>query len=228
MAILTTPDLVRMGARTVDGIDNVQGRRLNTVIWILAALSTIFLALRLYAKLYRNRKFWWDDHFLVASYVRLTGRNCPTFHSSNLQVHPGLTFPSGTKAAFLVSIILQSVCVHYGLGLHDSQIPSENVFPLSKASYASGFCSIISLAWSKTSFSLTLLRITSGWTKWVVWFTIVTVNLVLGVNAAFQWLRCWPIAKAWDWNLEGTCVNESVVEVYQTFAAGRLARGLPP
>jgi hypothetical protein len=72
MAMPTFPEPVRMGARTVDGIDNVQGRRLNTVIWILASLSTIFLALRLYAKLYRNRRFWWDDHFLVASYVGLT------------------------------------------------------------------------------------------------------------------------------------------------------------
>jgi hypothetical protein len=111
--------------------------------------------------------------------------------------------------------------VHYGLGLSDAVIPIENVFPQSKAAYASGFCSIISLAWSKTSFSLTLLRITSpGWMKWVVWFTIISVNLVLGVNAAFQWLRCWPIAKAWDWNLDGSCVDEKVVEVYQTFAAG--------
>lgn len=132
-----------------------------------------------------------------------------------------MTFPVGTKAAFLVSIILQSVCVHYGLGLPDTEIPFENVFPQSKASYASGFCSIISLAWSKTSFSLTMLRIAGpGWMKWVVWFTIITVNLVLGVNAAFQWLRCWPIARAWDWNLDGSCVDEQVIEVYQTFAAG--------
>jgi hypothetical protein len=121
----------------------------------------------------------------------------------------------------MVSIILQTVCVHYGLGLPDTEIPDENVPMQSKASLASGFCSIISLAWSKTSFSITLLRITGpGWMRWVVWFTIITVNLVLGVHAAFQWLRCWPIAKAWYWNLDGTCVDEKVIEVYQTFAAG--------
>jgi hypothetical protein len=77
MAILAMPEPVRMGARTVDGIVNVQGRRLNIVIWILASISTIFLSLRLYAKVYRNRKFWWDDHFLVASFVSLPGRTSP-------------------------------------------------------------------------------------------------------------------------------------------------------
>ncbi|KAK4118315.1 hypothetical protein N657DRAFT_583832 [Parathielavia appendiculata] len=191
MAILTFPEPVGLGARRVDpGVDNVQGRRLNTVIWILASLSTIFLTLRLCTKVYRNRPFWWDDWFLVGSF-----------------------------AALLVAIILQSVAVHFGLGLAESQIPWENSFSMSKVSLASGFCSIISLAWSKTSFSLTLMRITSGWTKWVVWFTIVTVNLVLGAMAALQWLRCWPIARAWDWSLEGSCIAEGVIEAYQTFGA---------
>lgn len=77
MAIPTVSDLVRMGARTVDGTVNVQGRRLNIVIWVLASLSTIFLSLRLYVKVFRVRKLWWDDYFLVASFVSLTGRTSP-------------------------------------------------------------------------------------------------------------------------------------------------------
>jgi hypothetical protein len=87
MAILTIPEPVRMGARTVDSIVNVQGRRLNIVIWILASLSTIFLSLRLYAKVCRNRKLWWDDHFLVASFVSLIGRISPS-SALTYRVHP--------------------------------------------------------------------------------------------------------------------------------------------
>ncbi|KAK4096182.1 hypothetical protein N658DRAFT_436653 [Parathielavia hyrcaniae] len=185
------PEPARIRARRVDpGVSNLQGQRLNIVIWILGSLAIIFLGLRLYTKLYRSRRFWWDDWLL-----------------------------GGSFAALLVSIILQSVAVHFGLGLPEAQIPWENSFSLSKVSLASGFCSIISLAWSKTSFALTLLRITSGWTKWVVWFTIVTVNLILGAMAALQWLRCWPVARAWDWHLEGTCIEEGVIEAYQTFGA---------
>ncbi len=46
------------------------GWQLNLVFWILTSLATIFLALRVYCKFLRGRKLWWDDHFLIASWVR--------------------------------------------------------------------------------------------------------------------------------------------------------------
>jgi len=46
-----------------------QGALLNLSIWTLAAGSTGFLALRVWAKLRRDRKLWWDDHFLTAAWV---------------------------------------------------------------------------------------------------------------------------------------------------------------
>ncbi len=39
-------------------------------IWVLTVVSAIFLALRVYAKLMRRRSLWWDDHFLILSWVR--------------------------------------------------------------------------------------------------------------------------------------------------------------
>lgn len=46
------------------------GPQLNLVFWLLTGLSLVFLSLRLYCKIYRGRSLWWDDHFLVASWVR--------------------------------------------------------------------------------------------------------------------------------------------------------------
>lgn len=89
----------------------------------------------------------------------------------------------------------------------------------SQLSYAAGFSAILAAAWSKTSFALSLLRITNGRTKWFVWFIIVTVNIVLGVSATVLWITCWPVAKLWYSDIEGRCWPTTVVEKYQTFAS---------
>jgi hypothetical protein len=49
--------------------DENHGPYLLRVIWPLAALSTFFLGLRLYCKLSRRHRLFWDDYFLLASWV---------------------------------------------------------------------------------------------------------------------------------------------------------------
>jgi len=44
--------------------------RLLWAIWSLTIAAAVFLALRVYCKLSRHRSLWWDDHFLIASWVR--------------------------------------------------------------------------------------------------------------------------------------------------------------
>jgi hypothetical protein len=46
------------------------GSQINFTIWLLTALSAMFLALRVYCKFLRHRGLWWDDHILIASWVR--------------------------------------------------------------------------------------------------------------------------------------------------------------
>jgi hypothetical protein len=46
-----------------------QGPGLNATIWTLIAISSIFLALRVYCKFSRHRGLWWDDWILIASWV---------------------------------------------------------------------------------------------------------------------------------------------------------------
>ncbi len=47
------------------------GPYLNRVIWTLAGLTTLFVALRVYCKFLRRRQLWWDDYVLLAAWVRL-------------------------------------------------------------------------------------------------------------------------------------------------------------
>jgi hypothetical protein len=43
--------------------------RLNWAIWAFTIASAVFLALRVYCKFTRARTLWWDDHFLIGSWV---------------------------------------------------------------------------------------------------------------------------------------------------------------
>lgn len=47
-----------------------QSLKLNISVWMLTALSALFLSLRIGCKLMRNRGLWWDDHILIISWVR--------------------------------------------------------------------------------------------------------------------------------------------------------------
>ena len=39
-------------------------------IWVVTVVSGLFLGLRVYCRLTRNRAMWWDDYFLILSWVR--------------------------------------------------------------------------------------------------------------------------------------------------------------
>ena len=39
-------------------------------IWVLTIVSGLLLGLRVYCRLTRNRALWWDDYFLILSWVR--------------------------------------------------------------------------------------------------------------------------------------------------------------
>jgi len=68
MKVESTIDNIDLGGVNVD-MDMDMGPYLLRVIWVLGALSTALLGLRLYSKLWRRRPLWWDDWVLVAAWV---------------------------------------------------------------------------------------------------------------------------------------------------------------
>lgn len=83
-----------------------------------------------------------------------------------------------------------------------------------------GFWSILGTAWSKTSFAITLLRISEGRIRWVIWAIIVSVNIILYLAACFMWLQCNPPAKTYTPWLDGECWDPHVIIAYNAFTAG--------
>ncbi|KAJ9136866.1 Integral membrane protein [Pleurostoma richardsiae] len=166
------------------------GPQLNFTIWLLTALSALFLGLRVYCKFFRHRGLWWDDYVLIASWVTLAA-----------------------------GVSLQSVCVSYGFGKHIWDIDHTKILPFLVVSTIAGFLLILSAVWSKTSFAITLLRISDGWIKRFVWFVIITINIALGVSALFQFIQCWPVEKQWYPHVKGTCWPKRFLVRYNIFTA---------
>ncbi len=46
-----------------------RGMETVTVVWVLTAAATVFLALRIYCKAKIARGMWWDDYVLIVSWV---------------------------------------------------------------------------------------------------------------------------------------------------------------
>ncbi|KAK3901529.1 hypothetical protein C8A05DRAFT_44827 [Staphylotrichum tortipilum] len=167
-----------------------KGSKVNIVCWLLAALSAAFLGLRLFCKFKTHRGLWWDDHVLIVSWVFL-----------------------------LISIAADSSMVPLGLGMHLSDVDSANLTQIGLLSNVASTFSMLAAVLSKTSFAVTLLRITNGYTKIFVWFAIVIMNIGMGLAALFVWVKCNPVRKTWDFAVPGTCLDSHAMMVYSVFAA---------
>jgi hypothetical protein len=79
--------------------------------------------------------------------------------------------------------------------------------------------SIIAITLSKISFGVTLLRLTSGWTRYYVCFAITTLAVFAIPAATVPWTQCKPIAKTFLDILPGTCVDKRPSVRYGNFQA---------
>lgn len=165
--------------------------------------ASVFLALRIYCKfLARGRRgLWWDDWILVAAWVLLV----------------------------LDAALATHMVVRYKYGVHiwdwpPVQKPSElDAFVMVAAVRAT--ITITAIAWTKTAFAITLLRLTERWVKKVLWFIIVTVNVSLGLSAMIFWIQCTePLAKSWTPSITvGKCwLNMKTIEHYNIFSGCKL------
>ncbi|ORY56339.1 uncharacterized protein BCR38DRAFT_451083 [Pseudomassariella vexata] len=170
-----------------------RGPLINTIGWTITILSFAFLALRVYCKFSRKNGLWWDDHFLIASWL------CTLTH---------------------VSII--SSIIALGFGKHELHIDPRNRSTISFNGFVAGALAILASAWSKTSFALTLLRISGrdGWLRWLLWGIIVSMNVAMISNAISLFFSCQPAAKAWDRSLPGKCWDPQVSVVWGIAAGG--------
>jgi len=168
-----------------------QGLKMNVVDWSLHIFATLFLALRIYCKFTRKRGMWWDDYILVAAWLCLT-----------------------------VETALLSAMIGLGFGLHIWDFNPANGPQLLMYINVAGTLSPTAAIWSKTSFAVTLLRVTERKTKAFVWFLIVSGNIFMGLSPLFLWVQCRPLEKAWNPFVPGQCWAPDVLMKYNIFSGG--------
>ncbi|MBE3046855.1 hypothetical protein IMZ48_30870 [Candidatus Bathyarchaeota archaeon] len=125
----------------------------------------------------------------------------------------------------MVSATFGSISTTMGFGNHSWNVDMQSVSfsKLLVIMNQTGFWSIFGTAWSKTGFAITLLRISEGKVRWLIWFIIVSVNIILYVAAILMWVQCTPIEKTYTPWLEGDCWDPQVIIVYNSFTAGMLS-----
>lgn len=166
------------------------GPQINYAIWMLTALAGAFLALRLYCKFLRHRGLWWDDHILILSFIFTVAQT---------------------------SFISYTVSIGYGQHIWDFHPKDLQTFLF--MSNTGGFFSILAAMLSKTSFAMTVLRISDGWTRRFIWFIIVSMNVILGFAAIDTYAQCSPAEKVWRPMLLGNCWPKEFIINYNIFTA---------
>ncbi|KAI0170535.1 hypothetical protein BJ166DRAFT_197689 [Pestalotiopsis sp. NC0098] len=165
------------------------GPRIDGISWALTATASVLLGTRLYVRVTQSR-LWWDDYFLLFSVLLL-----------------------------IVHVSLSSYAVTLGFGKHTAIVPVENLYTLVKLVSVTSALTLIAAAFSKTSFALTLLRLTDGWLKRAVWAIIITLNLTLFINAILPFTRCTPSEASWNPAVEGTCFDILITIRFSIFGA---------
>lgn len=121
-------------------------------------------------------------------------------------------------------MIIESAIVTHsttlGYGHHIWDFDSNKLDPLILPANVANTFLITGSVWSKTSFGLTLLRITDGWYRKFIWFCIITMNIAMFLSALFLWTSCTPIRKTWDTEVKGTCWDQKTSAYYNIFASG--------
>lgn len=167
------------------------GPTILATIWGTTALASLFLGLRLWVKLRTVRKLYWDDYILVASWFMLLGFGSTATY--------GVVFGRGVDVA-------------------DEKF-SQSASQLHLTVVIATVFSVLGAAWSKTSFAVTLLRLTTGKIRALVWFAIISMNLILDFVVILQFIWCQPAYYAWTGSPSDKCWSPKVIMYYSITAS---------
>ncbi|KAF7532054.1 hypothetical protein G7054_g8319 [Neopestalotiopsis clavispora] len=160
------------------------GPKIDGVCWSLTAVTAVFLGVRLYVRSTQS-KLWWDDYVLLISWLLL-----------------------------VTAVGLSTYAVTLGFGRHIEDVPVDNIWELVKVTDITSALTLVGAACSKASFALSLLRLTSGWTKVTIWFIIITMTSVLCANAVLPYARCYPSELAWNPHVHGNCFFDVRISIH--------------
>jgi hypothetical protein len=125
------------------------------------------------------------------------------------------------QLTLLTSNIFLSVGVAHGFGRHIYVLSPDEASLMGYIWEWTGTFAILAVMLSKTSFAVTLLRVLDGSSlRLLLWAIIITMNVAMGLNVIFGWVRCLPVQKGWHPDLPGQCWTPGIYMKYSMFAGG--------
>ncbi|KKA21752.1 hypothetical protein T310_4273 [Rasamsonia emersonii CBS 393.64] len=149
------------------------------VLASMTALAALAVGLRLLARHERKQKLWWDDWLIIFSLAW------------NLVV-----------MGFIIGMI------QYGMGLHATQIPMDNLVMIAKFLLIAEILYVSNLVWTKISILMMYYRIFhfpffKRWAYIIGAFIIIWLILVIFLFI----FTCVPIEKQWNPMVPGHCIS---------------------
>ncbi|KAM0335134.1 hypothetical protein ACHAQA_000174 [Verticillium albo-atrum] len=147
-----------------------------TVMWVLTAVTLVFVVLRIYTRVAVVKSYGIDDHVYNLAF------------------------------AFLVFYTLfTTISAHYGFGqnVFDIVEPDDAVNAVLFEAIGQTFA-VVGMAVAKWSLGLFLLRlVTQGWHRFVIWLSMGCL-MAASISTCFVfWLQCTPPRYLWDRRIPG-------------------------
>ncbi|KAG9196974.1 hypothetical protein G6514_002716 [Epicoccum nigrum] len=165
------------------------GPLMSVVTWCLVSVSGAFLAVRIWIRQHQG-KLWLDDCTLVISWILM-----------------------------LVQVSINQLSINRGYGKHTLDLDLRNFDILMYFGAAELTIYTIAIALSKISFGLTLLRLTDGWSRIVVYVAISTLAIFAIPATIIPWVQCVPLSKTFVDFIPGHCINKRPSTIYGQFQA---------
>ena len=131
---------------------------------------------------------------------------------------------STIKLCLTIGSVFLTDATTYGLGRHIQFLESDERSAVLRLGYIAAIFTNTASIWSKVSFALFLLRISSsGCTEWIrrgILGIIISLNIMLAVAIIMILISCRPIEKTWRPEIEGTCLDNSVKVFWVMALAG--------
>ncbi|KAJ5811030.1 hypothetical protein N7447_010546 [Penicillium robsamsonii] len=156
-----------------------QAAMVQGVMWTMTVIPLIFVLMRLYVRVYMRRVFGWDDAIVIVAL--------------------------GCMIAYAA---VCHVAANLGLGQHVEVVQKnpDNFIQLALLCTISECLAIMTCTIGKTSFAVTLLRIVvQRWMVIVLWFVIVTMNVLNILTAISAFMQCKDPRHLWDPTIPSEC-----------------------
>ncbi|KAJ5790453.1 uncharacterized protein N7518_007464 [Penicillium psychrosexuale] len=168
-----------------------QAPTVKGVMWTMSMVPLAFVFLRLYVRVYMRRVFGWDDGIAIAAIGCLIGYAAVSHVAANL-----------------------------GLGQHLEIVQKnpDNLIQVALLCNIGESLAIIACTLGKTSFAVTLLRIVvRRWMVILLWFVIVTMNIVNILAALFVFLQCKDPRHLWNPMIPSECWPSHIFTHFSLF-----------